>query len=130
VSFEIITEIKEILKTVKDDFKFISWNTSEEITGYPACVADIILKEYEKQVSVGQFYNAILRLGIYIIVDYDTKDDKFEKLINKALAKMVKINKYNDVSINNISVGHFEIAERKTKAFFTEIKFEKKEYQE
>jgi hypothetical protein len=128
VSFEIISEVKMILKTIEKQFKFTSWNTSEEITDYPACVVDIILKEYEKQVHYGQFYNAILRLGIYIIVDYDTKDDKFEKLINKALADVILIKDYNDVSINNVSVGHFEISGRKTKAFFSEIKFEKKEY--
>ncbi len=128
MSYKLISEVKEILKSVEDLFVFTDWNTSSEILGYPACVADVILKEYQKQVHYGQFYDANLRLGIYILADYDMADSDFEKLVDNSLERFFGIKTYNDISLQNTSAGHFEISGRKVKAFFIEIQFNKKEY--
>ena len=130
MSFGIIAEIKTILESIKVLYEYTNWNTSSEIEKYPACVADIILQEFTKQVSVGQFYDVNLRLGFYFIYEEDIEDEIFERKIDEALNRIFSITGYNDISLQNTTIGHFEISGHKTKSFFAEIQFNKKGYME
>lgn len=133
MGFALITEIKNILEQASDLFEFVYWNTSKEITGYPALVSDVIVKEYEKQVHYQQFYDTGLKLGIYILMPFGTDDAEFETLIDATLNRFINAkdtdgNSYIGIVINNTSVGHFEISGKKIVGFFVEMDFRRKEF--